>query len=207
MVESMETNAKKEFSEVVEFHGCYCLDIAMGYRVSKALMREMGNAMNNMKEVYAYVGAPTCAVDAIQKMTGCTLGKRNLILTHTGKSVFMMQNAKTGKAVRAYCHYWDHFDHEQLREHRKAAYAPDATPHQKTTFNALLDSQVQGILLEDEAALFSLDSVTLAAPPRFGKYVSEPCGVCGEFAKVDLLLDKGGKKLCVECSYSNGRSS
>lgn len=199
MGENMAEDAKKEFDEVVKFHGCYCLDIAMGYRVSKALMREMGDDMENMKDVYAYVGAPTCAVDAIQKMTGCTLGKRNLVLTNTGKSVFVMQNAKTGKAVRAYCHYWDHFDHVQLREQRKAAHAPSATLEQKAAFDALLDSQVRGILQADEATLFTLGCVTLDTPLRSAKYVSEPCVMCGEFAKADLLRDQDGKKLCGEC--------
>ncbi len=200
MSNAIAEDAKKEFGEVVEFHGCYCLDIAMGYRVSKALMREMGDDMKNMKDVYAYVGASTCAVDAIQKMTGCTLGKRNLVFTHTGKSVFVMQNAKTGKAVRAYCHYWDHFDHVHVQVSRKAAHAPTATSEQKAAFSALLDSQVQGILAADEATLFTLGRVTLAAPSRSSKYVSEACGVCGEFAKADLLQDKCGQKLCAECA-------
>ena len=191
---------QKEFDEVVEFHGCYCLDIAMGYRVSKALMRTMGDDIKNMKDVYAYVGAPTCAVDAIQKMTGCTLGKRNLIFTNTGKSVFVMQNVKTGKAVRAYCHYWDNFDHVQLREQRKAAHAPTATPEQKAVFETLLDHQVHGILMAAEATLFTLGNVILTASPKSSKYISEPCAVCGEFAKVDLLRDEDGKKLCSECA-------
>ena len=191
---------QKEFDELVEFHGCYCLDIAMGYRVSKALMREMGDDMKNMKDVYAYVGAPTCAVDAIQKVTGCTLGKRNLIFTNTGKSVFVMQNVKTGKAVRAYCHYWDNFDHAQLREQRKAAHAVTATPEHKAAFSVLLDHQVRGILAAPEAALFTLGGVMLeASPNKSSKYISEPCAVCGEFAKADLLRDKGGKKVCSEC--------
>lgn len=192
-------NARKEFGAVVAFHGCYCLDIAMGYRVSKALLREMGDDMGNMKDVYAYVGAPTCAVDAIQQMTGCTFGKRNLVFTNTGKSVFVMQNARTGKAVRAYCHYWDDFDHAQLREQRQAAHAPTATPEQKTAFGALLDRQVQGILAAPETTLFTLARVALETPLRSSKYVSEPCVVCGEFTKVDLLQDRDGKKLCAEC--------
>lgn len=190
---------EKEFDEVVAFHGCYCLDIAMGYRISKALMREMGTDMSNMKDVYAYVGAPTCAVDAIQKVTGCTPGKRNLVFTNTGKSVFVVHNVKTGKAVRAYCHYWDNFDHAQLREQRKAAHAPTATPEQKAALSTLLDHQIHGILAAPEATLFALSRVKLEAPPRSSKYISEPCAVCGEFAKADLLQDQGGKKLCLEC--------
>lgn len=192
-------NARKEFGAVVAFHGCYCLDIAMGYRVSKALLREMGDDMGNMKDVYAYVGAPTCAVDAIQQMTGCTFGKRNLVFTNTGKSVFVMQNARTGKAVRAYCHYWDDFDHARLREQRQAAHAPTATPEQKAAFSALLDGQVQSILVAPETTLFTLARVALETPLRSSKYVSEACVVCGEFAKADLLQDRDGKKLCAEC--------
>lgn len=202
MGENITEDVQKEFSEVVKFHGCYCLDIAMGYRVSKALMREIGDDMSNMKDVYAYVGAPTCAVDAIQKITGCTLGKRNLVFTNTGKAVFVMQNGKTGKAVRAYCHYWDHFDHVQVREQRKTAHAPTASAAQKAAFTALLDSQVQSILVADEATLFTLGGVTLKTPLRFSKFISEACVICGEFAKADLLQNKDGKKLCAECVAS-----
>src|SRR3569832_249402 len=118
----------EEFQSVVAFHGCYCLDIAVGYRVTKALMREMGDDMRNLKQVVAYTGAPTCAVDAIQQLAGCTLGKRNLHYTNTGKSTFVLHNTVTGKAVRAYCHYWDHYDHDALRRCRQAASGPDATP-------------------------------------------------------------------------------
>src|SRR3569832_711751 len=118
----------EEFQSVVAFHGCYCLDIAVGYRVTKALMREMGDDMRNLKQVVAYTGAPTCAVDAIQQLAGCTLGKRNLHYTNTGKSTFVLHNTATGKAGRAYWHYWDHYDHDALRRCRQAASGPDATP-------------------------------------------------------------------------------
>src|SRR3569833_4784221 len=118
----------EEFQSVVAFHGCYCLDIAVGYRVTKALMREMGDDMRNLKQVVAYTGAPTCAVDAIQQLAGCTLGKRNLHNTTTGKSTSELHNTVTGKAARAYCHYWDHYDHDALRRCRQAASGPDATP-------------------------------------------------------------------------------
>src|SRR3569832_2323438 len=143
----------EEFQSVVAFHGCYCLDIAVGYRVTKALMREMGDDMRNLKQVVAYTGAPTCAVDAIQQLAGCTLGKRNLHYTNTGKSTFVLHNTVTGKAVRAYCHYWDHYDH-----------------------------------------------VALPAPPKSSKYRSAPCAACGEYAKHDLLVSRGGEGLCAECA-------
>lgn len=190
-----------EFAAVVAFHGCYCLDIALGYRVAQALMREMGAAMHNLKEVVAYIGAPTCAVDAIQRLTGCTLGKRNLHYTNSGKSTFVLHNTVSGKAVRAYCHYWDDYDHEALRRARKEAADPvTATAEKKRALQALLDTEIHKILSLPEEALFRLTHVQLAAPPRFTKYRSAPCAACDEHAKHDLLVERDGRMLCSECA-------
>lgn len=189
-----------EFKDVVDFHGCYCLDIAMGYRVSKALVREMGDHMKNMKEVFGYVSAPTCAMDAIQKITGCTLGKRNLILDETGKSAFTLQNTVSGKAVRAYVHYWDDHDHTELRQKRKDANGPDATAEKRAAFQTLLDTKVNEILAAPEAELFSLKNVKLPVPPKSSKYISIPCVACGEHAKEELMIVKQGAKICMECA-------
>src|SRR3569833_2000751 len=116
----------EEFQSVVAFHGCYCLDIAVGYRVTKALMREMGDDMRNLKQVVAYTGAPTCAVDAIQQLAGCTQGKRNLHYTNTGKSTFVLHITVTGMAVRAFCHYLYHYYLDSVRGCGEAASCRDA---------------------------------------------------------------------------------
>lgn len=191
---------RTEFKEVSDFHGCYCLDIAMGYRVAKALVREMGDEMKNMKQVFGYVSASTCAMDAIQKVTGCTLGKRNLIVADTGKSAFILHNTVSGKAVRAYVHYWDDHDHTALREKRKEANGPNATPAQRAAFQNLLDTMVNEILDAPEAELFSLKDVKLPVPPKSSKYVSVPCSVCAEHAKEELMTAKNGAMVCKECA-------
>lgn len=188
-----------EFKGVVDFHRHLCLDIAIGYRAAKALMREMGDQMRNMKEMIALVGNETCALDAIQEVTGCTFGKRNLYLTNIGKPVYILQNTKTGKAVRAYCVYWDTFDHQELRKMRKEATAPNATPAQKAAFQKLNDDKIAEILAASESALFSIQHVTLPPPPKSGKYDAAPCDQCGEHTDVALLTEEEGKKLCKEC--------
>jgi formylmethanofuran dehydrogenase subunit E len=192
--------SNKEFQDVVQFHGCYCLDIAMGYRVSKALVREMGSDLADMKAVFARVGTPTCAVDAIQKITGCTFGKRNLIMMDLGKSVFMLQNTKTGKAVRAYCHYWDNFDHSKIRAVRKEANSPGATEQAKTALKEALDDSIAAILSLPEEQLFRIEQVSVDAPPKSSKYESAPCGACGEYTNVANLIEKGGVKVCPDCA-------
>jgi len=196
----MASLSNAEFQDVVKFHGCYCLDIAMGYRVSKALVREMGDDLADMKSVFARVGTPTCSVDAIQLVTGCTFGKRNLIMMELGKPVFILQNVKTGKAVRIYSHYWDHFDHTELRAKRQEAKGPDATEEAKAALRRALDENIAGILSVPEEQLFRIETTSVEAPPKSSKYASEPCAKCGEYANVNLMVETDGGKLCPECA-------
>jgi formylmethanofuran dehydrogenase subunit E len=191
---------EKSFDDVVDFHRHLCLDIAMGYRAGKALTREMGKELRNMKDVFAIVENETCAVDAIQEFTGCTLGKRNLILAGTGKPVYILQNAKSGQAVRLYCKYWETFDADgSFGKRRKQASSPEATTEEQQLFQRELNSKIKEILRAPEETLFTIQRVTLPAPPKSGKYKAEPCAGCGEHTNVERLTLIGGKKLCKVC--------
>ncbi len=188
-----------EFKNVVDFHQHLCLDIAIGYRAGKALVREMGDELKNMKEVVAHVGNETCAVDAIQEITGCTFGKRNIYLDHIGKPVYILQNTKTGNAVRAYCTYWETFDHTELRTLRKAAKAADASDAQKAALLKKTEETIETVLAAPESELFSITRIKLPAPPKSGKYAAEACESCHEQVDVALLTANNGKRLCTEC--------
>ncbi len=190
---------KKVFQDAVDFHRHLCLDIAVGYRAAEILVREMGDELKNMKEVVALVGNQTCALDAIQEITGCTFGKRNLILTQVGKPVYILQNTKTGNSVRAYCRYWDSFDHTEFRALRKAVKKPDATAEQKTTLERLTKEAIDKILSAPESALFQVSHIVLPAPKISGKYPAAACDACGEHTDEALLTETSGKKCCKEC--------
>lgn len=190
---------KKVFQDAVDFHRHLCLDIAVGYRAAEILVREMGDELKNMKEVVALVGNQTCALDAIQEITGCTFGKRNLILTQVGKPVYILQNTKTGNSVRAYCHYWDSFDHTEFRALRKAVKKPDASDEQKATLERMTKETIDKILAAPESELFQVSRTVLPAPKISGKYPASPCDTCGEHADEALLTEVEGKKLCKEC--------
>jgi len=195
----VSSSLSAEFSKVVDFHGCYCLDIAMGFRVAQALVRAMGDELSDMKAVVAYVGTETCAVDAIQKVTGCTLGKRNLYLMKTGKPVYILQNTRTRYAVRAYCHYWDDFDHEQLHQLKTAARGQGVETEARKTFQAFFDLKMQDILNADESRLFFMKCIEMDAPRQSGKFHASPCSCCGEYTKDELLERQEGSSVCIEC--------
>lgn len=191
---------EKTFDDVVDFHRHLCLDIAMGYRVGKVLVREMGKELRNMKDVFAVVENETCAVDAIQEFTGCTLGKRNLVLAGTGKPVYILQNAKSGQAVRVYCKYWETFDQDgSFGKRRKQASSPEATPDEQQAFQREMNTKIKEILRAPEDTLFIIQRVTLPPPPKVGKYKAEPCAQCGEHTNVERLALVEGRKLCRAC--------
>lgn len=191
-----------EFKDAVAFHQHLCLDIAIGYRAAKTLVKEMGDEIKNMKEVVALVGNETCALDAIQEITGCTFGKRNLILAHTGKAVYILQNTSTGNAVRVYCKYWDTFDHSQLRELRKATKRSDASDEDKEKLKKKTEEIIDTIMAAPDSELFSISRVTLPPPPKSGKYLAEACDQCGEHVNVALLTNEDEKRMCQECATS-----
>ena len=189
-------NDREEFDRVVEFHGCYCLDIAIGYRVAKALLREMADEVQNMKEVFAQVGGSTCAVDAIQKITGCTLGKRNLILSDLGKPVYILQNVRTRNAVRTYVHYWDDFDQSALGVLKVRS---KTDPDGKRRLKEYLDKQIDYILSAPEKDLFTWRRIRLDAPVIGGKFDTVACKKCGEYVNSRFIQTINEQLLCKEC--------
>lgn len=66
-----------------KFLGHTCPGLAHGYRASMAAM-----------------AALACGVDAVQSMTGCTIGKGNLVLLNYGKPGHTFYSRRRGSAVR-----------------------------------------------------------------------------------------------------------
>ena len=61
-------------------------------------LREVGRAVD--EDIVAVAEPDTCAVDAIQVLTGCTVGKGNLVLLGIGKMGFSFYRRRDGKAVQ-----------------------------------------------------------------------------------------------------------
>ncbi|MFQ5509792.1 MAG: FmdE family protein [Leptospirillia bacterium] len=190
-----------DFAATLDFHGHLCLDIAMGYRVTKAALRALGPEAADPKRLVASVGGDTCAVDAVQALSCCTFGKRNLVPLHTGKPVYIWQNAATGNGVRIYVHYWETFDADgTFRSTQRHFKDGELSPDEAAAFEAEHEQLIRLILNGPEADLFRLSRISQPPPPRSGGFAASPCGVCGEYVKEGLLMD--GR--CTECAGPAG---
>jgi formylmethanofuran dehydrogenase subunit E len=84
-----------------EFHGEVCAGIILGTRMTIIGMRELGmNPMEKNRNLIVYVEIDRCVADAIQAITGCSLGHRTLKYRPYGKFAATFFDLQTGKAVR-----------------------------------------------------------------------------------------------------------
>ncbi len=89
----------KTFEDVVAFHGHACPGLALGYRVSLYALKMLGDRASD-EELTATVENSSCAVDAVQVLTGCTFGKGNLIFRDYGKHVYTFIRRPSGEGIR-----------------------------------------------------------------------------------------------------------
>jgi len=89
-----------DFEEVVRFHGHVCPGLAMGFRAASLAVQELASLRAGDEELVAIVENTSCAVDAIQMVSGCTAGKGNLIFRDYGKQVYTFIRRADGAALR-----------------------------------------------------------------------------------------------------------
>jgi formylmethanofuran dehydrogenase subunit E len=121
-------------------------------------------------------------VDAVQVLTGCSLGKGNLLFRERGKMAFSFFNRTTGKNLRMVF---------KLAVSRK---------------DIGLKELQQMILETDPSELFHCTQPTFCVPEKARSFDSLTCEQCGENAVEHLIRLHEGKKICLDCfeRYSRG---
>jgi formylmethanofuran dehydrogenase subunit E len=184
--------------KIAAFHGHICPGLAYGYRAADAALKHLGDRAVD-EELVAVVENDSCAVDAVQVLTGCTFGKGNLIFRDYGKQVYTFFHRGSGKAVRISVEYrreeppeeralWDRFQ------------AGDRTVALVEQIKALKQRKVQAILSAPEEELLAVRPVDAAPPSKARIYPSARCDTCGEKAMAPRLEEKNGQRICIPCA-------
>jgi formylmethanofuran dehydrogenase subunit E len=191
-----------EFDAVVAFHGHVCLDIAMGYRIAKAALRELSCERPRDEELVAIVENDSCSVDAVQAVTGCTFGKGNLVYRPYGKAAYTFVDRRSGRAVRIYCHFWEAFDRGEgaaFSALMNRVLAGKASRAEQERFGREMTSLSHQVLALPERDLFSVSPVSMPPPPGARIFASAACDRCGEWTMETRLSVVDGKRLCPPC--------
>ncbi|HDH04715.1 MAG TPA: formylmethanofuran dehydrogenase [Nitrospirae bacterium] len=177
-------------NESVKIHGHLCPGQVLGVRLSMLGLKLTGITDpkgKDRKKLVVYVEIDRCATDAIQSVSGCSLGKRSLKFLDFGKMAAAFVNLETGEAVRILAK-------EESRDKAKN-YIPDIEDKYKCQLEAYK------IMPDDE--LFEWKEVKISIPEEDmpGRPTRRiKCEKCGEFVQDNRDVGIEGKLLCKACA-------
>lgn len=185
----MQKDLPLDLEECIHFHGHLCPGLTIGYLASKICMHQTKWKRAGDEELVCIAMNDGCAVDAVQYLTGCTLGKGNLILQDYGKIVFIFLSRgknNLGNGIRI-----------SLKE----------TPRWKKNKQSHAISKEEAalrMLKIPEGRLFKVKKLNkYPIPERARIFPSQTCASCKELTMEPRLRVQDGKFLCPECSPAN----
>lgn len=177
-------------AESVKIHGHLCPGQALGVRMSMLGLKEIGikdPKGADRKSLIVFVEMDRCATDAVQSVTGCSLGHRTMKFFDYGKMAVTYLNLKTGKAVRVMA--------REDAKNKAREYFPDIVDKYA--------AQAEAYQIMSDSELFEVMDVEVALRPEDmpGRPVSRvTCDICGESVLDNRHASNGDSVICVPCS-------
>ncbi len=176
--------------ESVKVHGHLCAGQVLGVRMSLLGLREIGISDpkgRDRKSIIVFVEMDRCATDAVQSVTGCSLGKRSMKFMDYGKMAATFMNLITGKAVRIVAR-------EASRQKAKERF-----PGVENKYAAQLEAYK---IMSDEELFDVMEVIVKVAPEDMpGRPMRRvQCDSCGEHVQDMREVYRDGKVLCVACA-------
>lgn len=184
----------ESFAELLDvsarIHGHLCAGQVIGVRMALLGLRHIGiddPKGADRKKLYVLVEIDRCATDAIQSVTGCSLGKRSLRWLDFGIMAATFVNLKTSKAVRV-----------TAREEARALsskYCPElADKYQR---------QLEAYRIMPEEELFTVQAVTVDIPECDlpGRPLRRvQCVQCGDYVQDCREIERHSEIICRACA-------
>lgn len=176
--------------ESVKTHGHLCPGQVLGVRMSMLGLRGIGISDpkgKDRKSIIVFVEMDRCATDAVQSVTGCSLGKRSMKFMDYGKMAATFLNTKTGKAIRIVA-----------RE--------DSRQKAKEYFPGIEDkyaAQLEAYKIMPDGELFDAREVSIKIAPEDmpGRPLRRvQCDSCGEHVQDRREIYQNGRILCRPCA-------
>ena len=171
---------KQLWDKCVDFHGHECPGLAIGFRASEIAKELMSLKFSKDEEIVCITENDACGVDAIQVITGCTMGKGNLIFKNVGKMAFTFINRENKEAIRLMLKY----DAREMDSEQKQQYIIEAPADD----------------------VFKIEQIRVDLPEKAKKLLTIACEECNEGTAENKVRLQEGKKLCLDCfnDYSRG---
>ncbi|NLF80341.1 MAG: formylmethanofuran dehydrogenase [Clostridia bacterium] len=170
------------WDQCVAFHGHQCPGLAIGFRAAEAALGLLGQDARRAddEEIVCVSENDACGVDAVQVITGCTMGKGNLLYRDTGKMAFSFFARNSGANVRL-----------MLKP-----LPPQISREEKQKF--VLEAPIDEV--------FKISKPQFSLPQTARIFDSLICEKCGEAAAEHKMRLQNNQRVCLDCfeEYSRG---
>ncbi|MDI6776315.1 MAG: FmdE family protein [Syntrophales bacterium] len=196
-----------ELKRVADFHGHLCPDLVIGCKAYEVAFEILSRKENLDGGLIVIAENTTSAIDAIQCLSGCTLGNQRLKIHDFGKHKYTFLNSRTGLGVRLSLREQSFRDEPQHIELEEKAKKGEATVEDVTYLQSLLDDRVKRLFSLKYDELFEA-VMTTRKPPRTETFTDfAQCHHCGDLVLKSKLVNIDGLFLCRQCSSCLIRSS
>lgn len=185
-----ESGFKSILAESARIHGHLCPGQVLGVKMSILGLRKIGiddPKGKDRKSIIVFVEMDRCATDAVQSVTGCSLGHRTMKFMDYGKMAATFVNIKTGKAVRVIAK-------EESRQKAKEYFPAIENKY---------EAQLEAYKIMSDEELFDVMDVRIELRPEDmpGRPLRRvKCDVCAEHIQDMREVFKGERVLCRACA-------
>ncbi|MBF0404099.1 MAG: formylmethanofuran dehydrogenase [Nitrospirae bacterium] len=187
----MAFDFERLLEESVKIHGHLCAGQVLGIKMSILGLSSVGifdPKGSDRKNILVYVEIDRCATDAIQSVTGCSLGHRSMKFMDYGIMAATFLNLKTKTAVRVIAR-------EDSRDKAKHYFPNIANPY---------EAQLLAYKQMTDEELFYKMPVTVNVPPEDmpGRPIKRiRCARCGDYVQDMRHVTTGTEEICKVCAF------
>lgn len=177
-------------TESTRIHGHICAGQVIGVRMAMEGLSRIGiddPKGKDRKKLYVLVEIDRCATDAIQSVTGCSLGKRSLRWLDFGIMAATFVNLESKRAVRVTAR-------EEARELSKS-YCPEIVDKYHRQLEAYKLMPLEELFVFQEVTVPLKDCDMPGRPMR-----RVQCSQCGDWVQDCRELESDGQLICRACA-------
>lgn len=194
-----------DFVDAIDFHGHLCPGLTIGYRAATIAMSMLGVEPGIDEELVGIVENDSCGVDAFQTITGCTLGKGNLIYKDYGKQAYTLVRRSDGRGVRIILSPSASERDEETAELRKRVMTGQGTADETVEFTKRRTAQALHLLKLPQEQFGTFTKAEIEIPCKARIFDSVICAMCGESVMEPRSRVREGQPCCISCATKYGR--
>jgi formylmethanofuran dehydrogenase subunit E len=191
-----------DLKRIADFHGHVCPDLVIGARAVETALDFLQSKEELPSNLCVVAHNQTSALDAIQYLTGCTLGNQRLVINDWGKHRYQFISGTTGRAVDVRM--------KPVHFHLEGAYfeleekvqQQGGTMYEVARMQGIISQWVQWLTSMPAEALFSVEERSCELPTAevCSKYVQ--CIQCGDLVQKRKAVCLREGLFCVSCAQA-----